>query len=313
MYNSLYFHATQPEINEKHIMKCITVVGNCQAPVLAKLIKSCSPPEYEVNSLLLHRHSLETLDTLVQKENSIILSVPFKRIRGDSSFANQDLPRRYPNSRVLSLSNIYFEGYHPYWGYFYNSNGKKLYPEWDDYINYWIVHQYLNNNTKDLSSPALLMEMLNHSIYEACWARSKAELARREAESDSITNIADLLELCRVENKKLFWTCNHPSRFLFNVMAEQIVKVLGLDQHLLTKFWPGHEFLSNTILPTHFDMSSELKLTRSLPNYIFKGESISWEELVKVHFDFLSSQRLEDIEYSVDHYFKSRPELSAAL
>ena len=294
-------------------MKSITVVGNCQAPVLAKLINSSSSPECEVNSFLLHRDSLDKLDSLVQDKQSTILTVPFNQTKGNPSFTWRDLPSRYSFSRILTISNIYFEGYHPYWGYFYNSKGKKLYPDWDDYINYWIVFQYLNSKSKDLTSPDLLLEMLDQSIYEACWVRSQAELARREAESCSITNISDLLDRSNIEDKNFFWTCNHPSRYIFNLMAKQIVQFLGLDQNLLLKFWPGHEFLSNTVLPTYYEMSSKIKLASDLPNHVFKGESVTWKDLVERHFLFLSNQRLEDIEYSLNHYFKSRPELSAVL
>ena len=294
-------------------MKCITVVGNCQAPVLAKLINSSSPPECEVNSFLLHRDSLERLDNLVNDKESIILTVPFYQTKGNPSFTWRDLSSRYSSSRIYTISNIYFEGYHPYWGYFYNSKGKKLYPHWDDYVNYWVVSKYLYGKSKDLTSPDLLLEMLNQSIYEACWVRSQAELAKREFESCSITNISDLLDRPNVEDKNFFWTCNHPSRHIFNVVANQIVQFLGLDQELMLKFWPGHEFLSTTILPTFCEMSSKLNLASNLPNYVFKGESISWKELVEMHFSFLSNQRLEDIEYSLNYYLKSRPELSEVL
>ena len=40
----------------------VTIVGNCQAPVLAKKIKACSIPNFEVNSFILHRHSQDQLD-----------------------------------------------------------------------------------------------------------------------------------------------------------------------------------------------------------------------------------------------------------
>ena len=46
----------------------VTIVGNCQAPVLAKIIKACSIPNLEVNSLILHRDSQDQLDDLVQSQ-----------------------------------------------------------------------------------------------------------------------------------------------------------------------------------------------------------------------------------------------------
>lgn len=287
----------------------LTVVGNCQAPVLAKLIKGCSLPEYEINSFILHRDSQDKLDTLVQHQKSIILAVPFNSVKGNPSLSWQKLSQRYPESRIHMISNIYFEGYHPFWGYFYNSKAKKLYPDWDDYINYWIVSQYLRNSTKDLSFYSSVDVLLDRNIYEAVWFRSQAELAKRESESASITNISSMLDISVVEHEKLFWTCNHPTRQIFNSMVIQILEFLSFDQTHATKSFSSYEFLSNTRLPSYSELSSTFNSSSSLPNYIFKGVSYSWEELVRKHVDFLSKQSFEDIEYSLNHYLAIRPEL----
>ena len=84
---------------------------------------------------------------------------------------------------------------------------EKIYPAWDDYINYFIVSKYLKDRTTDLSSALIFEEMLDRNIYEAIWSRSQAgELAKRELESASITNIASLLDISSVEQDQLFWT-----------------------------------------------------------------------------------------------------------
>lgn len=77
------------------------------------------------------------------------------------------------------------------------------------------MSKYLKGRAIDLSSVLILEEMLDRNIYEAIWYRSQAELARRELESASITNISSLLDISNVGHDQLFWTCNHPTRNIF--------------------------------------------------------------------------------------------------
>ena len=294
---------------------CITIVGNCQAPVLAKIIKACSIPNLEVNSFILHRDSQDQLDDLVQSQNSTILAVPFNSVKGNKSFSWRQLSQRYPSSKIHMISNAFFEGYHPYWGYFYNSKGKKLYPDWDDYINYFIVSKVLKGHATDLSSMLIFEEMLDRNIYQAIWSRSQAELARRELESASITNISSLLDISSVEHDQLFWTCNHPTRKIFDHMILQIFYHLGVDitsVHALQAM-SSYEFLSKTKMPIYSHLNNKMSSNFSDASYIFKGVVHSWEEVVQMHLDFLARQDVNDINYSLKHYVGSRPELNFLL
>ena len=293
----------------------LTIVGNCQAPVLAKIIKACSIPNLEVNSFILHRDSQDQLDHFVQSQNSTILSVPFNSVKGNASFSWRKLPQRYPSSKIHMISNAFFEGYHPYWGYFYNSRGKKLYPDWDDYINYFIVSKYLKGRAVDLSSVLIFEEMLDRNIYEAIWSRSQAELARRELESSSITNISSLLDISSVENDQLFWTCNHPTRKIFDYMILKIFYCLGIDIKSAETLQSisSYEFLSKTKIPTYFHLNNKTSSSFSDVSYVFKGEVYSWEEVVQMHLDFLVKQDINDIKYSLQYYVESRPELISML
>ena len=293
----------------------LTIVGNCQAPVLAKIIKACSIPDLEVNSFVLHRDSQDKLDHLVQHRNSTILAVPFNSVKGNTSFSWRNLPQRYPSSKIRMISNAFFEGYHPYWGYFYNSRGKKIYPDWDDYINYFIVSKYLQGRAEDLSSTLILEEMLNRNIYEAIWFRSQAELARRELESASITNISSLLDVSKVEHDQFFWTCNHPTRKIFDHMILQIFRFLGVEiksAHTLQSL-SSYEFLSKTKIPTYSELYNNITSNLKDVNYIFKGEAHSWEVVVDMHLDFLAKQEIDNIKYSLQYYVAARPELISVL
>lgn len=293
----------------------ITIVGNCQAPVLAKIIKACSIPNLEVNSFVLHRDPLDKLDDLVESKNSTILAVPFNSVRGNASFSWRHLSQRYPLSKIHMITNAFFEGYHPYWGYFYNSKGKKIYPAWDDYINYFIVSKYLKDRTTDLSSALIFEEMLDRNIYEAIWSRSQAELAKRELESASITNIASLLDISSVEQDQLFWTCNHPTRKIFDYMILQIFDCLGIDiksAHTLQSI-SSYEFLSKTKMPIYSQLNNKIHADFSNINYIFNGEVYSWEKVVQMHLIFLEKQDMDNIDYSLHRYIEIRPELVSIL
>ena len=56
--------------------KKITIVGNCQAPVIAKLLRGCSLDGFEINSFLLHRYAIDHLDALLKDDEVIVLSMP---------------------------------------------------------------------------------------------------------------------------------------------------------------------------------------------------------------------------------------------
>ncbi|MDA7436812.1 WcbI family polysaccharide biosynthesis putative acetyltransferase [Synechococcus sp. AH-601-B19] len=291
----------------KKVSKKITVIGNCQAPVIAKMLRGCSLEDFEINSFLLHRDTIEKLDFLLKDDGGIVLSIPFFQARGNPGFTWRDLQDRYSNSKIHMISNAYFEGYHPYWGYFYNSKGKKLYPDWDDYINYWIVFKYLKNDIADLKSAMSLTESLNDDLLEAAWSRSREELAKRETISSAITNISSLLD-SGANDKQLFWTFNHPSRQIFDALVNQILDYFDSNSITISESWPGRDFLSETKIPIFNDLFRDKKLTPEVPCFIFKKQSYSWSELVEMHIDFLSKQCSTDIAYSLDYYLQSRPE-----
>ena len=290
----------------------LTIIGNCQAPVLARLLQ-VSLPEYCINPFVLHRESQEKLDSLVKDKNSIILAVPFQKVRGNPALSWQELPQEYPNAKVCMISNIYFEGFHPYWGYFYNLKNQKLYPEWDDYINYWIVHKFLDNRINDLFSLSKMEEMLCQSIYKDSWNRSQNELLKREIESDSITRISPLLDISIAENKKMFWSFNHPSAQIFNIMVMQILEYLSANKVEISNSFNGKEFLAGTKIPSYMDISDCMRHSSSIPAHQFKDIGYSWDELVEKHIAFLSGLSIEDVHYSLRRYVNQRPEYHKLL
>ena len=292
--------------------KKITIVGNCQAPVIAKLLRGCSLDGFEINSFLLHRYAIDHLDALLKDDEVVVLSMPFAQIKGNPKFTSNDLLDRYSNCNIHMISNAYFEGYHPYWGYFYSSNGKKIYPDWDDYINYWIVFKYLKNRVDDLKSPFSLEDSLSDIQLDGVWSRSRAELARREKASSSITNISSYLD-DSAQHKHWFWTFNHPSRHIFNILVNQILAYFELNSNSVSQSWPGHDFLSETKIPIHSNFSADKKSDAAAPCFIFKKVAYTWSEVVSMHIDFLSRQSSADILYSLDHYLQSRPELNLAI
>jgi hypothetical protein len=249
--------------------KLMTIIGNCQADALSKFLFNNShfskeykyiyvKPIYILNEnelIELYNEVLPTLDLLIIQPIS-------DNYKNNAKYSTQSIINNVSEScKIIIIPSLYFDFYHPFNCSidgcnepldYHDNNLIKLFIDYGETLNNEeIYNKYLELfNNSDFLNSMIIENNLNKSI---------EEIIRREKNNCKYT--ADYVISCsnfiinNYANIYLFYTVNHPTKYMFYYVADEVLRFLGIG---LEKYDEEIDPLNIIILPIYEGLQSNL-------------------------------------------------------
>jgi hypothetical protein len=224
-------------------MKNILFYGNCQPGSLYEIMRD-GLKKYKISVVLCWADTKidKNYFTSLIQNSDVIITQPIQPNYNNVDYLNTEyvLTNAKKTAQIFIFPSLYFDCYYPDLTYYHNND--KLLREPSDYHynklietycegkdkNYFIEH-YFNNLTYKTVDDLLLT--VNNSL---------EELEKRENTCDKYMEIIP----CKIikimsyiknnyKQKLLFYSMNHPSKYLFQYIAKIIFTDLDIDTHLI--------------------------------------------------------------------------------
>jgi hypothetical protein len=191
------------------------------------------------------------------------------------------------NSRVYTITNLFFSGLHPDITYC-GGSGRRIQSPLGDYHSKIILYSYLTNKSTDNCIKSFNQKFYEEFKYFDEYDNSSNELIRRDA-INSIKFAEEFLETVKI-SPSLF-TVNHPVGNIFQEFSISIASKLGLNlKRWPTSMIPNH--LSNsTWWPIYPEFSDHFHLKYKTP-FIFKQPFNRGRRLLSLEDFVLSSYKI---------------------
>ena len=267
-------------------MITIFFFGNCQLSAL-KLKLNLDKKIYKIYSETCHYTKKDKNNfTNIIKKSDIIITQNISDNYRNVDYLNLNYILNYSQNKIIIIiPSCYFDFYYPDLKYIKKEDGNKL-SEPIDYHYQYMINNYKNNdsidnyiknyvNNIDLISKEILLKKANDSIRELKirTKKLKKELSIKKQEKNIIIDNIHIICISKFikknyKDKLLFYSMNHPSKYIFNFISTKIIKLLNIKDTIKYK----KEVLNGTkcilykcIQPlVNFDISKEEIKTKNL-------------------------------------------------
>jgi hypothetical protein len=229
-------------------MKLYSVYGNCQAPAFASFLNN-NPDfrkKFGYNSLTPCNLITETeIDTFINREAEkidLFIYVPVgDDYRDDYKFSsNYLIAHLRPDCLKIVFPSLYFHVYDPQMTYLTDESGKRVHIP-HDYHDKFLIKIFMENR---LSTNEEIFENylnfirnpgnFNKKDIQDSVRSNYSELKRREDlleidhKNDFVIKVADFIDKS-YKDQRLFYSLNHPSKYLYLHMREQLFRFLNIE------------------------------------------------------------------------------------
>jgi hypothetical protein len=228
-------------------MKKMAIIGNCQTESLTNFLFSNNNfkniYEYiEVKPIyLMNENELNYFYTYTLIELDLIIIQPINEdFNGNIKYSTKTILNNTKNDCIsILIPSLYFDFYHPYLCYLNGEHGKIQDPI--DYHDKILIKLYLAN--KELSNEAIIekyMNIFNNEIFinnSMCNDNLKLALDNIEDRENNfkdyiVNNTKCIYSYDFIKNnyqqKLLFYSVNHPSKYLLSYLSDEILKYLKI-------------------------------------------------------------------------------------
>lgn len=214
--------------------------GNCQSGALASFIK-LDPNEYKVIDVLCHKTPY-TKDEFIQllQSSDIVITQPISDGYRDVDYLSSSFVIENCPGRVIIFDSCWFDFYYPDLHYKLQTNGQIISHPHDYHYHSLIEKCYIAGKP----IPFFITESVENASFlsreelEERAEKSLQELEKRYHHSLSIyatptsgkVQVVTMVDYIRENYKKvlLFYSVNHPTKYLFQVLAERILNVSNI-------------------------------------------------------------------------------------
>ena len=217
----------------------ILFFGNCQTGAIRRCLNLNK--SYFTHYEACYKSTLNKKEfTTLIKEQDIIITQPIIQNYRNLDYLNTKYIINNTNGIVIIFNSCYFDFYYPDLKYIKHNN-EILRAPIDYHYQYMIDHykrgdtiqNYLDNcvNNPDLISQKSLLERATKSINEL---RNRDANIRKEYSKKSnvhFISISDYIEK-NYRDKLLFYSMNHPSKYLLQFICENIINILNIDNSI---------------------------------------------------------------------------------
>ena len=218
-------------------MKSILFYGNCQVGAIKDIMKKMFE-NYNITLILCWIGDIDKVYfTNKIKDADIIITQPINKNYRNVDYLHTEyiLENANPNTQIIIFPSLYFNFY--YFDYVYKTlNNHELLREPSDYHYDIIINNY-NDKLKIINE----INNINYKTkdeLEYMAENSIIELEKRELEMKKYINsncyIINAVNYItnNFKNKLLFYSINHPTKYLFQYISEQINQILKLDNKI---------------------------------------------------------------------------------
>lgn len=231
-------------------MKNILFYGNCQTGGIKDIIYNCIN-HFNIVTIPCFADIIEKNTFLNHIKNAdIIITQPIHNNYRGTDYLHTEFILKHANlsTKIIIFPSLHFNFYYFDYGYKFLNNNELL-REPGDYHYYGLIECYKNSksisdffnefvNNVNLKTKEELENIANDSLNE---------LKNRENEMLNYQNIRDCyiihsseFILNNYKNKLLFFSVNHPTKYLFHDIAEKIINYLNLPQKIDYSIDPLH-------------------------------------------------------------------------
>lgn len=254
----------------------ILVLGNCQAPNLARHIASGCEASVLGVEMMNYRKFSRAFDILCE-ESDIIVTHQLSDIFRTISTAH--LKDRYSNAKkIYTHTAVHFTGDHPDIVYL-GTMGKRAQSPMGDYHSRITLRSFIAGESEEDCLKAFNEQTFAELGYFEAAEESFREWERREADAD-LRSCAFARDIWRDE--QLMITINHPRSRLLKHVSDQFLRAEGLPpadyDHELTP----NLLLTGPIWPVHSLLMKHHGKTHATPSLMWnRGKALSHAEFVR--------------------------------
>ena len=217
----------------------ILFFGNCQLYAVMKCLNLNKSYITHYEACYLSTLNKENFTTLINKYD-IIITQPISKNYRNLDYLNTTYIINNTNAIIIIFNSCYFNFYYPDLKYI-KTNNTILKEPIDYHYNYMIDHykrgdtiqNYINNcvnNTKLISKDSLL-KLAHESINELRDRDSEIEKIIMQKKNVYFISITDYIEK-NYRDILLFYSMNHPSKYLLQFICENIIKILNINNSI---------------------------------------------------------------------------------
>lgn len=218
----------------------ILFYGNCQIGALRQML-NLDPVLFSTNYIACHSTKMDkSCFTSLIKTSDIIVTQPIRDNYRNHDYLHTDyVINNAPNCKIIIFSVCYFDFYYPDLKYKTHQNTPLNKPVAyhyqymiDNYKNNGSIDDYINNyvNNHQLISKESLLERANNSLNELK-QRDQSMKDKFTKPNMHIICLADFIEK-NYKDKLLFYSVNHPTKYVIQHMCEQIIPILGITNRI---------------------------------------------------------------------------------
>ena len=287
----------QRTTNTKITTKTYTIYGNCQARVLASFLNSSElfKSHYQYVTIkpvhIINKNEFnELINDIVPKLNLFIFQPVSENYKGKEYSSSHLIEQLNTETQNISFPSCYFTGYNPEIKYLKDDKGRMI-TEQFDYHDLNIIQGFLES----LSIEQVKEKIINYNYYPSNFSlteieKSLAQLSKRE---NNIFDTGKQIDIKisgfirdNYKKNRLFNTINHPSKFIFKYIAEQILKLLDIEDNIQL----DRDFLNHTIYPIYQSNYQNLKFDFANPmQYSIRECVYTLNDTIESYFDYYAS------------------------
>lgn len=261
-------------------MKTIFFFGNCQLGAIKHKLNLDSN-DYKIYHEVCHKTKINKIDftNIINQSNIIITQNITDGYRGVDYLNLNYILNNCKDQTIIIVPSCYFNFYYPDLKYI-RSNNSILHDPVDYHYNYMIenyknnnsVESYIDNyvNNINLISSEKLLDNANNSINELKIRTKKIKDSLDYKDAHTIC-IAEFIAN-NYKDKLLFYSMNHPTKYIINYISEEIIKILKINNNInydLDALDNTKCILYKCIQPlVNFDISKELIKVKGYTNII---------------------------------------------
>lgn len=270
-------------------MKKMTIIGNCQAETLSKFLFSNNNfnknyKYIEVKPIyLMNENELNYFYTYILLELDLIIIQPINEdFNNNIKYSTKTILNNTKQDCIsILIPSLYFDFYHPYLCYLNGEHGKiqepidyhdrtliKLYLAYKELSNEEIIEKYMNIFNNEI--------FINNSMINDILTLSLQHIEEREIifKNYIVNNTKCIYSYDFIKNNYqehlLFYSVNHPSKYLLSYLSDEILKYLNID---IEKYPDNLDPFNNLIIPIYNCLNHIVKFDISkYNNMIYDNE-----------------------------------------
>ena len=214
--------------------------GNCQPEAIMKCLNLNKSYITHYEACFLSTLNKKEFTTLL-KEPDIIITQPIDDEYRNLDYLNTKYIINNTNGIVIIFNSCYFDFYYPDLKYIKYNNNNSLNEPIDYHHQYMIdyykkgdtIQNYLDNcvNNPNLIDQKSLLERANNSINEL--RNRDIDIRNKFCTKKNVyfISITDYIEK-NYQEKILFYSMNHPSKYLLQFICENIINILNINNSI---------------------------------------------------------------------------------